>query len=303
MTLKPPTSLEAPALADWLEFNVLFGDGDGVSVADLRRMLEPLNVESRKGRGRTSVEALMGSIRRQVDLRSRLAGASYPLAVGEASYDANGDWNDFVPYVFLLLCSLTHHYPELSLKKAASKRPAELFGFLGAEALATYLMGSAFRFDSPRHHPVPVGFADALAYMEAQVKEPRWSESFAASSQKDDGLDVLAWKSFGDARGGQVVIVAQCAVGKDWKAKLTELDTKTWAKHMRWHVDPIRALLVPFNLDGDRKTWERMCTKAGIVLDRLRVASFASRAPLPEPLRTDLRAWCVEMAKKAGALT
>lgn len=195
MILKTPTSLDAPVLTDWLEFNVLFGDDKEVSIADVRRMLEPLNVETRKGRGRTSVDTLVGSIQRQTGLRRRLAGASYPIAARGDSFSPAGPWEDFLPYVFLLLCSLAHHYQELGFTKGSSKRPAELLGFLSVEALIGYLGGSAVRFDSPRRMPLPSGFKDALAYVGKATSEPIWPVDFSSSAQKDDGLDVLAWKS------------------------------------------------------------------------------------------------------------
>jgi hypothetical protein len=299
--LKAPVSLDPDALADWIEFNTLFGDGAHVAKSDIRRPLEALNVESRRGRGKTTVEALLGAIARRVTSRAALAGDAYPIKRSRGSYGRKGDWDAYLPYSFALLCTLSHHYAELALSDGQAKRPAELLGLLSTEAIAAYLAGSAVRFDAPRRAPVPQKFRTALEYLGRMAGEPIWSEDFSASSQKDDGLDVVAWKPFSDGRGSQVLILAQCAVGKDWSAKLTELDAATWSKHVRWHVDPIRAFVVPFQHGGDLKDWERMSTKAGVVFDRSRLARLTVNN-VSTDLRAKITPWCVEMADRAKRL-
>ncbi|MCP4148176.1 MAG: hypothetical protein GY757_10545, partial [bacterium] len=64
---------------------------------------------------------------------------------------------------------------------------------------------------------------------------------------KDDGLDVVVWKSFSDGSCGQLIGFGQCKTGTHWKDGLKKLRPDTFCK--KWFadqpvVDPVRLFFI-----------------------------------------------------------
>ena len=288
--IKPPPSLDPPALADWVEYSALTTPA-GISRADVTRSLEGAGVDDND-----EVNSLLGDISRHITDRRFWLRQKYPLRVTRLSFERKNDWRSYLAYMFLLSCTMTHHYGELSMSKARSKEPAEIFGFIARDVLGRYLDGQAVRFDAPRRAPLPTQFGKALDYLQTCTLERSGGGAITTGREKDDGLDVVAWKSLGDGRPGQVVILGQCAIGKNWEGKLSDLNNELWAKHLRWHVKPLRAMLVPFHfyvgdIDLQQQLWERHSTIAGIFFDRLRIARWLPRNGSAE-VEARAEAWC-----------
>ena len=52
-----------------------------------------------------------------------------------------------------------------------------------------------------------------------------------AAQQKDGTVDMVVFRHFPDGRSGKIVAFGQCAAGKRWETKLTEMQpTNFWAK-------------------------------------------------------------------------
>src|SRR5690606_9993303 len=82
-------------------------------------------------------------------------------------------------------------------------------------------------------------------------------------NQKDGKLDVVAWKDFDDRRGGKLITFGQCATGRDWPDKVTELPrSDDWCT--LWMADrpgvfPLRCFYVPHRIDPEN--WFPICVK------------------------------------------
>jgi len=91
------------------------------------------------------------------------------------------------------------------------------------------------------------------------------------------GVDIIAWRNF-DPRKGQIVILVQCASGKNWRKKGGDIKPKLWNQLVFWTVDPIKALTFPYAFDFDspeaEDEWIYCAYDAGLLLDRLRLATF-----------------------------
>ena len=118
----------------------------------------------------------------------------------------------------------------------------------------------------------------------------------------DDGVDVIAWKPFGDNRSRQLVILAQCALGRDWAKKRSELELKVWDNHIRWDTGPVKAFSVPFAIDTGG-TWAETATRGGVVLDRTRLTSILASGDLQAAFRKKISKWCAERIKQAQKLS
>jgi hypothetical protein len=109
--------------------------------------------------------------------------------------------------------------------------------------------------------------------------------------QKDGKLDIVTWVEFHDRRQGKLISFGQCATGRNWGEKISELPPpERWCGH--WMADtltvlPVRSFFVPHRID--RENWSYSGTFGGLLYDRCRIASLASDAD--DPLRTQWAQW------------
>ena len=116
--------------------------------------------------------------------------------------------------------------------------------------------------------------------------------------QKDGKLDIVAWKEFEDKRQGKLITFGQCATGRDWEAKRSELPAaEDWCTN--WMADrpavwPVRSFFVPHRVD--RGNWFYTCSLSGILYDRCRIASLAST--LDTGLEAKWKKWSSHVLKE-----
>jgi hypothetical protein len=158
-----------------------------------------------------------------------------------------------------------------------------IFEEICAKAAESYLGGTenrarSFIFGFPRRVE-PTGFADALDKLCKEMGEGNGHHSGRPKlpDQKDGKLDIVAWREFQDNRQGKLITFGQCATGRNWDGKVTELPPPDrWCGH--WMADtptvlPIRSFFVPHRVE--RHNWAHACTFGGILYDRCRIASLA----------------------------
>jgi hypothetical protein len=94
-------------------------------------------------------------------------------------------------------------------------------------------------------------------------------------SDNDGGLDVAAWRCFGDGRPGHVAILAQCTVeAAKWEDKTVDLPPNQWSTWIKMGRPPIVALVIPFVVPVDAKVWSRMSYRTDLILDRIRLCEL-----------------------------
>jgi hypothetical protein len=150
---------------------------------------------------------------------------------------------------------------------------AEVFENLVTKALARYVGGDAIRVGHPRRPPVPTAFRDLVPYLGARLREPVRRTVALREATKDLRADVIAWRPFADSRPGQVVVLAQCAIGADWRRKLTECNVDLWGRYIEFFASPCRAFGVPFTVPS-QDHWLEYSSDGGIGLDRLRIVEL-----------------------------
>lgn len=285
--IQPPTTLHPQALADWIEASVLFDapEPEGThSFAEIKKVLEEAEVPD--------VEAQLTNVLLTNQTRRIAIKQAYPIATYDFGFQRQGEWTAFVPYSFLLLLSLRHHYRVLARNQRETLRGAELFEFLSLFALERYLNARVVRIGFPRRRPVPANFSRSVEYLCAQCQELFGGGVLVAGDEQDDKLDLVGWLPFPDARPGQVIVLAQCGIGTDWETKLTHLSLNTWNRHVRWHAfPPTRAFFVPFHHE-DGIPWGRSSAEGGVIFDRLRVAWLSGHANLPQDFLDIMKGWC-----------
>jgi hypothetical protein len=180
----------------------------------------------------------------------------------------------------------------------------KLFEEICAKAAERYLGGphahvKSFVFGFPRHLQ-PAGFAAALDKLCQELREGKGHREGRPTlpNQKDAKLDIVAWRAFEDRREGQLITFGQCATGKNWEEKITELPPPhIWCAHWMADspvVDPIRSFFVPHRID--QSEWSLKSRLGGILYDRCRIANLASG--LNANLKTEWTAWSLNVLQR-----
>jgi hypothetical protein len=181
----------------------------------------------------------------------------------------------------------------------------KLFEEVSAQVAAAYLGGPNpdvkwFVFGFPRRFTTAKGFKDALDTLCRALGEGQGHHKGRPKlpDEKDAKLDVVAWREFSDRRQGKLINFGQCATGRNWAGKVTELpQTVDWCT--TWMADrpgvwPIRSFFVPHRIDA--ANWFDTCVKGGLLYDRCRIASLTAR--LDGDLKGQCEAWSQHVLRR-----
>ena len=220
----------------------------------------------------------------EVERRIRSCGRNYPFELDERGVLQARQLADSSVYVFLLLLTIRSF-------QTVPQGERKLFEQISTEVAATYLGGGTnvlrVCFGFPREDGS--GFVQSLHSLCEEMGEGSVNpDARGISTQNDGGVDLVAVKRFPDRKMGQLTMFAQCATGRHWMDKLSDLQPRTFMKLWmaeQLAVDPIKAFFVPVTIEENR--WRRVAMAAGIPFDRTRIAYHA--AGLPSALIEELR--------------
>ncbi|MDE2885133.1 MAG: hypothetical protein OXO53_08575 [Chloroflexota bacterium] len=225
----------------------------------------------------------------ELQRRSDVIGRGYPFTFDGIVLTASDTWaNEAIAYVFLLLLSA----PGLPGKTEGRR----LFEEVVTAALAQYLAGESLRFGFPYRHPVPSHPNEALNYLAKQMGQPRLSTRQVRASEKDMGVDAVAWKPFSDSRSSKVVLLANCSTGTDWNSKLGELNIEKWKRMIDFGCNPVQAFAVPWI--PNYEDWADIVDYGNMVVDRARVASLLFHWNASPTIQR----WCAKRLQEAKTL-
>ncbi len=180
----------------------------------------------------------------------------------------------------------------------------KLFEEVCAKATEAYLGGPhkhvrSLVFGFPRR-VLPRGFKaalDALCFEMGEGISHRAGRP-KLPHEKDAKLDIVAWREFDDRRQGKLIAFGQCATGRDWVGKVSELPSPVdWCT--TWMADrpvvwPLRAFFVPHRVD--HLNWFETGVKGGLLYDRCRIAGLASGTD--QTLEESCARWSVHVLRK-----
>ncbi len=250
-------------LADWIELKSLAARDRNASRMELQSLLRISAVVSEEEQ-----ERLMLATFSELDRRAAAAKDAYPFAVDGSLVQLRGDrWQDYPCYVFCLLVSY------FGVIKSKKLDPTRLFEEIARLALSRYVGGRAEQFGFPRPK-LPKAFVSAVKALCVGMKEGKGVRTPGAHpGAKDEALDIAAWRPFPDELAGKLIIFGQCAAGKNWFEKRSELVPTSFCK--KWMeeqpvVDPIKAFVIPHRVEPGN--WYYLSCDAGIIFERCRVA-------------------------------
>jgi hypothetical protein len=321
--LKLPKPDAAPEeLADWAELCCLFGERSTLGAALLSDVLqEELAVDDfedfalglglgeeelpredeAQGRTRMRDQAAEGlgaatnyieTILARLSFRRQVVGSHYQIALGSSAITRTAPWEERPIYPFLALLGARMLY-KLDWKV---HEPARLFERVVAVAAGRYLSGRGERFGWPPADDEGENGKDFKARVRVlarRMDEDLGLQRNIGPSAKDYGLDVVAWRGFGEGRTpGQLILLCQCAIGEDWNQKL--LSVGSWHEVVNFNVRPVSALAfprVPSRAPEDLYVWHDITTKGALPLDRLRLAALLEDTDFDDDLLCAVKEW------------
>lgn len=244
---------EASHIADWIEMEAL-SRGSALGGDAIREIASSL------GLGEVDV-ALATAV---IHGRSSVLGKFYPFRVGGGGIAARDDAP--LSYWAALLCLS-------SISQVRSQRIAAasvLFEKVVGEAMESFFgpRTRAVRFGWPSDVGRPQAFPDAVRWLAGLMSAPVGS-AYRPPSVKDGGVDVVAWRPFGDSRSGFPVALVQCTLERDFRHKAADIDLRVWSGWLALDSDPISVLAVP-EVVPSSQDWDSLATRV-VVLDRLRL--------------------------------
>jgi hypothetical protein len=141
-----------------------------------------------------------------------------------------------------------------------------LFERISAIALKNFIGGEVYALGFPNEGNLNTHLDEiALKCFETRGMQ-------ANSDYKDDGVDVICYKSFNDNKSSNLYVLLQCAAGIHWKTKKTiELDR--WSQYIYWtRKNIITSISTAEHVK--KSQWEKSATDFGIIMDRTRINNW-----------------------------
>jgi hypothetical protein len=271
--LPEPADFHPWTFTEWIEATMVLEELDEISRTALSERF-PAGMSP----GEDEVEQMLSEVRR----RSAAAPDSYPFAVADTRV-VRQEGVDAVPYDFLLLLSL-QYAPYRREGRFEEINPA--FELLAREALVRHLGRGAEgrRFAYPTRDDRPESFREAVVWLARLMGLEIGSLSDVDGVDNDGGVDVAAWRSFGDGRPAHLCVLAQCTVEVEYDKthKVHDVEPMQWFAWMRFGRPPMSALVVPFVIPQDAKLWARLSARCDLLLDRVRLAELLNPQDLTE---------------------
>lgn len=247
--------------------------------------------EPAPGRGR-ALDDMQGKVTEEIDRRSRLLGEHYPFSRLGNALEYRGSPHHI--YEFLLATAVVGEYS--SGRYRVLPRVFEVAACLVAEA---YLGAdsAAYRTGWPRAKGEPKRLKLVIQRLRQLAGNHRGEWAWGPKEgkpddplprdTKDQGLDVVAWKSSPDGRTGQLYLLGQCACGTNWSsdAKLHDLSIdkiNQWLSELSL-VDPVKSIFTPHHADDDQILSASRLMR-GLVFDRSRMVLLAQRSPAAQAM-------------------
>jgi hypothetical protein len=226
----------------------------------------------------TYVEAELGIERAQFDQgmlamarRAAACEGRYPFDVSTLAVRRHGWWSSS-PYTAMLL--MTPGSPmRQALGSISSTEEEVLF-----ERITAFAMGGlwgpqsqAVRFGWPSDEGRPQEFSLAVAWLGRRMGI-EVGTGYKPPRRKDGGVDVVAWRPFGDKKPGFPILLVQCTLQAAIEVKARDIEVRTWSTWLQMEVDPVGALAVPGTVRAG-ELWDSISTRV-MLFDRCRLAAL-----------------------------
>lgn len=208
-------------------------------------------------------------------------------------------WRD-VPAFSVLMCNdLLRFYSAQGSHISPDSQRSRLFEKI-VEASQRGIFGkSTFRFGWPRERSWPTAVNARIEKLGVSMQlDLERLRGKTRTKDKDRGLDVVSRLDLGDENCGSLFVLTQCALGKNWKKKRGEPALAEWQDIFVWNGHLVRAVAIPWRLQGMSEYRDTYRHFDGLVLDRVRLLCGMPDSHLDEGTKAELRTWCTSIMKR-----
>lgn len=266
---------DVSVISDWVELNAVYS-GESFSKSKLVSLLEDNGFQKDVD---YDEDSLFDSVIQELQRRQVLYGSAPPYAVENNVIAPRHAWNDRPEYFMCLLFSYWG--------AANAGIGTQLFERVSNIALKSFLNGEAITLGFPNEGDLP-GQLDNIAQRLFEDRAPVNPPTAA----KDRGVDVIGWLGCEDNRKGQVIILMQCAAGRNWRLK-KRIMLDVWAQYINWnYYTTIPSLSITEVVED--KSWSESVVQYGVVLDRARIFKYLYKPTVivDAELRAAIIDWC-----------
>ncbi len=262
-----PDGSSKDVVADWTELCVAYTQ-EGVSKVALAATIE-------SSTGDEPSEDFINTAWRELSDRETLYGKNAPFKVQRLEILPKVNWEQYPGYLTCVILSLIGD-PE------NPTGGAKLFERLSNEAVKNYIEGNGIVYG----HPAKLSIREITELINEKFK------SELPQNYKDRGVDIIAWKPFHDQRGNQIIVLMQCAGGKNWLSKTGDVVMRAWVEeYIGFHCSPVRGFSTAVVVSDPERFFD-ISLEADLFLDRTRLHRYTSAFDIKDELKDALRDWC-----------
>jgi hypothetical protein len=257
-------------IADWLEIAIIASGQKGNTNHKLEEWASSLC---------GLAEHQVASALKVIERRSAILKTKYPFEINEYAVVFHSE-RLYCGYTYLLAISRPS-YTATWQNPSPTQEDSDLFEDFVASVLMVYLGSNshALAFGWPSKLGRPQEFHKAVEWLATKMGiEP--GNAFRPPRRKDGGVDVVAWKGFGDRRSGFPIYLVQFTLQRDFLAKSRDIDLRLWAGWLEMDRDPFAILAVPKTI-APGEIWNEISANA-IILDRIRLTENCNFDNSPE---------------------
>ena len=97
-------------------------------------------------------------------------------------------------------------------------------------------------------------------------------QNIPKTASQDKGLDIVGWRSFKDEIASMIIILGQCACGKDWVNKKSETSYYKDSYLCFRKIEPLYAMFVPYALvHNNQEFYQNDKTNSKLIFERKRM--------------------------------
>ena len=241
-------------LVDWAELQILYSGASRFSLESLRSEAELEGLEAEEddpdtvGFPNERYDSLLPQTVAEIRRRIIDGGSGYPFRTDGEMLELKPKVPRLTPYAFCLMVCDRDYWVD-------GDPSPRMFEHIALDALMAYLHGDGVRFGAPRDG-CDRAIKLALDRLSELTGDPLTSIFPVKNTDKDLGLDVVAWKNFVDQRASKVLVYMQCATGNNWYSKRGDLDLSiggVWNQTFAWTTAPVKGMAIPFVVEPGRR--------------------------------------------------
>jgi hypothetical protein len=286
---------------DWIEASLLLSSEGSISKTDINDLLienlifneestDELTSSTPQDKAALVIDQAWYHIKRRV----KNLGISSGIDLTDDLLVRNA--NSALAHRFLLALTCKAIYPEWGrIWDTSASEYGELFEQVSEVAVAQLLQGwKVQRLGWGRSNTTPL--RTDVDQLTIDLREPQGSEVdlLITSYTKDMGLDLVAYRPFGDHLAALPILFFQCASGQNWQTKLSTPNLHRWGKVISFTSQPKKALTLPFAFLDAQQFRKDTMDLDGIVLERYRLLQGLNN--LNQELSTSLENWLAKVS-------